>query len=204
MHPSTKNIKTESLEVLVEESLSAFYNDLMASGLHTPHSLVVATTCNKHCHFEWVAFIWLHLLASLSRIGTSPTPNSLVASGWRAKWARAWLSGLEIVNALHMEFCWIYKRHINKQKQLKKCVWPSCLQYPLLHVVLWLLHYRVMSFLQYTATLISYVLLKLSLRVRCVSLLHSEHSGGTPSRWRGLTSCCGRWFCGKVGAYLVL
>lgn len=58
-------------------------------------------------------------------MGTSSTPNSLVASGWRAKRAREWLSGLEIVNAPHMEFCWIYKRHINKQKQFKKCLCDS-------------------------------------------------------------------------------
>lgn len=55
--------------------------------------------------------IWLHSLGSLSRRGTSPTPNSPFASEWRAKQAKAGLSGLEIVNALHIQFCWIYKRY---------------------------------------------------------------------------------------------
>lgn len=122
MHPSTKNSKTESLKVLVGESLSAFYNNLMASGHNTPHSLVVAATRNEHCHFVWVTFIWLRLPGSLGRIGTSPTSNSPVASRWRANRAKAWLSGLEIVNALHIEFCWLYKRDDrNKHKQFKKC-----------------------------------------------------------------------------------
>lgn len=122
MHPSTKYSKTESLKVLVGENLSAFHNNLMASGHSTPHSLVVATTCNKPCHFECITFIRLHSPGSLSRTGASPTSNSPVTSGWRAKRARAWLSGLEIVNVLHIEFSWIYKKDINRNNSKKACV----------------------------------------------------------------------------------
>lgn len=63
---------------------------------------------------------------------TSPTSGSPNASGWRAKQARACLSGLKIVNLLHIHIYWIYKIDINEQKHLKKnaCMSQLPLTYP--------------------------------------------------------------------------
>lgn len=157
---------------------------MRASGLNTRHSLVVTATFHEHCYFERVTFISFHLLGSLS-----PTLDSPDASGWRAKQA---LSGPETVNLLHTHICWIYKRYINEEKQLKKCLCDS--------VAFGIPCYVIRESCSSFGTMKDLILLNLSLGVD--DFLSFPHSGGTPSRGRGLTSCCGRWLCGE--SYLVL